>query len=101
MFYYNAINARTYSLVCLALVLIAITFPKRKEHPYKYNLALLLLTQTHIITCGVIAAFWLLEAYEIIKDKAFKERTYGFLIYSLGIIWLLAQLSGAGLGEVE
>lgn len=38
MFYYNAVNARTYSLVCLAIVLIDITYKNRKEHPYKYNL---------------------------------------------------------------
>lgn len=105
MFYYNAVNARTYSLVCLALVLIDITYKNRKEHPYKYNLQLLLLTQTHILTCGFIAGFWLVEVYEMIKDfgvkgsfikKEARNRLYGLLIYSFGIVWLLAQLAGIG-----
>lgn len=105
MFYYNAVNARTYSLVCLAIVLIDITFDNRKQHPYRYNLQLLLLTQTHIITCGFIASFWIIQLYELVKDfgilgafkkKDAKNRLYGFAIYSLGICWLLAQLSGVG-----
>lgn len=105
MFYYNAVNARTYSLVCLAMVLIDITYKNRKEHPYKYNLQLLLLTQTHILTCGFIAGFWLVEVYEMIKDfgvkgsfvkKQARNRLYGLLIYSFGIVWLLAQLAGIG-----
>lgn len=105
MFYYNAVNARTYSLVCLAMVLIDITYKNRKEHPYKYNLQLLLLTQTHILTCGFIAGFWLVEVYEMIKDfgvkgsfvkKEARNRLYGLLIYSFGIVWLLMQLAGVG-----
>lgn len=105
MFYYNAVNARTYSLVCLAMVLIAVTYKNRKEHPYKYNLQLLLLTQTHILTCGFIAGFWLVEVYEMIKDfgikgsfvkKEARNRLYSLLIYSFGIVWLLTQLAGVG-----
>lgn len=105
MFYYNAVNARTYSLVCLAIVLIDITYKNRKEHPYKYNLQLLLLTQTHILTCGFIAGFWLVEVYEMIKDfgvkgsfvkKEARNHLYGLLIYSFGIVWLLTQLAGIG-----
>lgn len=105
MFYYNAVNARTYSLVCLAMVLIGITYKNRKEHPYKYNLQLLLLTQTHILTCGFIAGFWLVEVYEMIKDfgvkgsfvkKEARNRLYSLLIYSFGIVWLLMQLAGIG-----
>lgn len=105
MFYYNAVNARTYSLVCLAIVLIDITYKNRKEHPYKYNLQLLLLTQTHILTCGFIAGFWLVEVYEMIKDfgvkgnfvkKEARNHLYGLLIYSFGIVWLLMQLAGIG-----
>lgn len=105
MFYYNAVNARTYSLVCLAMVLISITYKNRKEHPYKYNLQLLLLTQTHILTCGFIAGFWLVEVYEMIKDfgvkgsfvkKEARNRLYGLLTYSFGIVWLLMQLAGIG-----
>ena len=65
----------------------------------------MLLTQTHIITCGFIASFWIIQLYELVKDfailEAFKKkdaknRLYGFAIYSLGICWLLAQLSGVG-----
>lgn len=105
MFYCNAVNARTYSLVCLAMVLIDITYKNRKEHPYKYNLQLLLLTQTHILTCGFIAGFWLVEVYEMIKDfgvkgsfvkKEARNRLYGLLMYSFGIVWLLMQLAGIG-----
>lgn len=105
MFYYNAVNARTYSLVCLAMVLTDITYKNRKEHPYKYNLQLLLLTQTHILTCGFIAGFWLVEVYEMIKDfgvkgsfvkKEARNRLYSLLIYSFGIVWLLMQLAGVG-----
>lgn len=36
MFYYNAVNARTYSLVMMAFALIIITYETRKEHPFKY-----------------------------------------------------------------
>lgn len=105
MFYYNAVNARTYSLVCLAMVLISITYKNRKEHPYKYNLQLLLLTQTHILTCGFIAGFWLVEVYEMVKDfgvkgsfvkKEARNRLYGLMVYSFGIVWLLMQLAGIG-----
>lgn len=65
----------------------------------------MLLTQTHILTCGFIAGFWLVEVYEMIKDfgvkgsfvkKEARNRLYGLLIYSFGIVWLLAQLAGVG-----
>lgn len=110
MFYYNAVNARTYSLVCLAMTLVAITYDNRKEHPYRFNLSLLLLTQTHILTCGFIAGFWIVEVYEMIKDYGFSEsftkkearnRLYGLLIYSFGILWLLCQLAGIGVNSAK
>ena len=65
----------------------------------------MILTQTHILTCGFIAGFWLVEVYEMIKDfgvkgsfvkKEARNRLYGLLIYSFGIVWLLMQLAGVG-----
>lgn len=101
MFYYNAINARTYSLATLAMVLIMITYPNRKEHPYKYGLSLQLLAQTHILLCGFIGAFWIVWVYDTVteyrKSKNIdKNNIAAFLIYSASIVWLLMQLSGFG-----
>ena len=50
----------------------------------------------------------MVEVYEMIKDfgvkgsfikKQARNRLYGLLIYSFGIVWLLMQLAGVGASE--
>lgn len=108
MFYYNSVQARTYSLVTLAVILQVITYEKRAEHPYKHAIQLQLLTQTHIIMCGFIASFWLLWVYDIVHEngirvtkynKKAKEQLKALLLFSAFIIFLIVQLLGIGVQQ--
>lgn len=94
--YYNPVISRSYSLVALLIVLSAILYKTRREHPYRYLICLSLLMQTHVLILGFVGALvglFLLEEV-IIQFKANSaKRKLGILAIpfaSLGL--LLVQL---------
>ena len=69
MVYYLPVVARNYALIPLFLFLIAHYYDKRGEHPYKYSLSLILLSQTHVLMLGLCSVLFIFYLIEKIKDE--------------------------------
>ncbi len=69
MVYYLPVVARNYALIPLFLFLIAHYYDKRGEHPYKYSLSLILLSQTHVLMLGLCSVLFVFYLIERIKDE--------------------------------
>lgn len=85
--YYLSVIARSYCLIPLFLVLLAIFYEKRFEKPIIYGLLLGLIVQTNIIIIGlpaVMSAIWMFEIiYRFVKEKdkkLFIKRIIGLCI---------------------
>ena len=68
-FYYNGVIARDYSLIVLGLALIASTYKERFNHPIKYGLSLVFLSQSHFLAGGVVAIMVIGYFVEILFKK--------------------------------
>ncbi len=76
LFYQYGVIVRPYCLMILALVLVAIAFQTRNEHPWRFVLTLALLCETSaycLAISGGIAACWLIE---LIQEKHTYVKTY-------------------------
>lgn len=72
LFYQNAVISRPYGLMTLALLLMAITFEERREHPYRFVLSMILLCAVSgygLVIAGGVAAVWF---FEICSEKGWK-----------------------------
>ena len=67
--YFNPIVTASFSLLPLAVALIALTYEKRHESPLKYALSLALLTQTTFLISGLALALALAFIVEEITGK--------------------------------
>lgn len=67
--YFLTVISRNYSLIPLFLFLMAYYYPKQKEKPYHYAVALALLAQTHVLICGFCAGM----AFLFFKDNIWKK----------------------------
>lgn len=98
IYLYPAIS-RSYCLIALAIVFIAITYKTRKKSPIRYTLSLMLLAYTHVIMSALVGILYLDFFYEEIIRK-FKEKTknekrqilISLLIAIFGIVLLFLQL---------
>ena len=91
--------ARSYCLVPLALVLIAILYKNRHEKPIKYTLAILFLAYTHMLMWGLVGIlylfFFLEEIFYVKKTKKdVKNIIIALIIAFAGLIILFYMLSG-------
>ena len=98
IYLYPAI-ARSYCLVPLALVLIAILYKIRHEKPIKYTLAILFLAYTHMLMWGLVGIlylfFFLEEIFYVKKTKKdVKNIIIALIIAFAGLIILFYMLSG-------
>ncbi len=95
MLFYNSVVSRVYCLIHLLLCLIAIVYPKRKQHPIIYGLLIALITNTHIIMCGFVAAVGICMIADLFSDRkknTKKQNTLnvvGLGIAGIGVILLL------------
>ncbi len=92
MYFYSA-HSRCYSMIPLFLALIAVIYKNRHEKPYKYNILLFLLANTHAVmlpTAFLLLVFYVIEG---LKNKKYKKREVicSSLIGILGIIIFLLQ----------
>lgn len=99
--YFNSVISRTYCLIELFLVIIAVLYPKRKSHPIAYGLTVAGLANTHVCVSGFIGIIGIYMIYDLIKD--FKSNTkkqniseiIGLIISGIGVICLVLPLLGA------
>lgn len=100
MLYFNSVISRTYCLIGLLVILIAIVHPKRKKHPILLGILTALLTNTHIVMCGLVGGigiFMLIDLFAEWRRSSKKEnfcRIVGLVIAGAGVIALVLPLIG-------
>lgn len=92
--------SRNYCLIPLALALIAMYYPKRKEKMLGYCLSVLLLAYTHVLMlamAGLLYLFYFIdEIFYIKKTKEEKEKLIKVLaISAIGLVCLFLILVGS------
>lgn len=94
IFYQNGVISRPYGYMTLALFCMALTFQKRKEHPWRFVLAmafLCMLSGYGIVLAGGVALVW---TAEICVEKKWKLFSLPFWrdgrVHALGGLLLLA-----------
>lgn len=65
--YFNSVMVRPYCLIPLFLVLIAIMYKKRNEHPIIFGTLVALLANTHIMMCGLVGMLGIFMIYELVQ----------------------------------
>ena len=98
--------ARNYCLIPLALALIAMYYPKRKEKMLGYCLSVLLLAYTHVLMLSMVGILYLFyfidEIFYTKKTKADKKRlTIAIAISAIGLICLIFILMGSTTKNTE
>lgn len=98
IYLYPAIS-RSYCIIALALVLIAIFYKDRRQKKVQYVLSILLLAYSHVIMLGVVGMLYLFFFIEEIfynkKDKKeTKELLISLAIAGIGLLILVALLFG-------
>lgn len=97
----NSVMSRVYCLINLIVVLIALLYPKRKEHPVIYGFLIALLANTHICMSGfigIIGIFMLIDLFKDFKSKSIKQKTGEFIglgIAGVGVLTLVIPLLNA------
>lgn len=99
IYLYPAIS-RSYCLIPLALTLIAIYYPERKEKQIQYSLSILFLAYTHVIMLGMVGILYLLFFVEQVfftkkSKKDIKNLTIALIFTVIGILFLAFMLLGS------
>lgn len=99
LYWYTACS-RSYCLIFLAISLIAIFYPQRKEKPVQYSLSILLLAYTHVLMLGVVGILYLFffidQLIYLKKLKANAKKTIiAFSIAVIGLGLLVLMLMGS------
>lgn len=93
IYWFSAI-ARSYCLIPLAIVLIAITYKERKEKPIRYVLSIILLANTHIIMLALVGMLLLVFYLERLKEfKTNTSQENRKIIYSFIIVVVLLAVT--------
>lgn len=99
--FFNSVMSRTYCLINIFLVLIAMLFHKRKEHPVIFGTLVALLANTHICVSGFIGAMGLIMLHDIYCDwktnsaKKNMLNLTGLAIAGIGVLMLVIPLIGS------
>ncbi len=94
-FYILPVMGRNYSLVPLALALLAVLYKNRLKHPIKFALGLALLFQSHFLLAGLAGILTIFFIYDIIKSKQGKKCLLPIiLIVSASVILSLPMIIG-------
>ncbi len=94
LYTYSSI-ARSYCLIPLAIVLIAINYEKRHDKPLKYISSLLLLSSTHVIMFSMVGILFLQFFYDEIivrrnsNSKKQKKKIYLCLFISIVTLFII------------
>ena len=99
--FFNSVMSRTYCLINIFLVLIAMLFHKRKEHPVIFGTLVALLANTHVFVRGFIGAMGLIMLHDIYSDwktntaKKNVLNLAGLAIAGIGVLMLVIPLIGS------
>lgn len=94
--YLAPIFVRSYCLIALLFVLLAILYKKRYEYPVFYGLCIAALLNTHVMVCGLPLALLGIEFISLFKKKNSRKDILKILVIGiLGIIILILQLYGS------
>ncbi len=100
MIYINSIVSRTYCLIDLILVMIAIIYPERRKRPVLFGLLVALLANTHVMMCGLVGIYGIYMLYDLfsgLKSSTKKQNALkiaGLGIAGLGVAALVLPLLG-------
>ena len=86
--YFNPIIARDYALIPLAICLVCITYKNRHEKPLLYGLSLALLSQTHFLMYGLLAALAVMFIFEETTKKKPLSKVFTSIIICLAPVAL-------------
>ncbi len=96
--YSNSVISRNYCLIPLILCLIAIVYPKRKEHPIVLGLLTGILALTHVAFSGIVGAigiFMLVDIFSDWRNNTKKQNVLniaGLLTAGVGVLFLVLPL---------
>lgn len=96
--FYNSVTSRPYCLIALLLVLLSLTYSKRKEHPILFGTLVALLANTHICMSGLVGILGIQMIYELFKHRKESRlklsilRIIGLVIAGAGVITLILPL---------
>ena len=94
--YYCTVFARPYSIIYLMFVLLIIFYKDRYKYPILVGLILLVLSNTHLMVMGFIAALFLIEFWEIFKNKQnIKEKVVLLVFMFIGVLLFFLQIVGS------
>ena len=92
--YLYPVISRSYVLIPLFLIMIAIIYPNRKNNVLKYSMLLLLLSYTHVLMLGLALSLYFSLFIETILDykKINYKTVISFILSFLGLIILFLIL---------
>lgn len=100
LFYWSVVS-RSYCLIALLLVIIAIAYKSRNEQPVVFGLLVALLANTHIMMCGlvgIIGIYMIIDLFQLWKSSPMKKnilRLVGLAVAGIGVIALILPLIGS------
>jgi len=97
MSYYLPVIARSYALIPVLLFITADLYSKRHEHPYKYALVLILLSNTHPFMLALSGMLFLTFVFETFKQsenrRSFSDFAPALLLF-FNFAFLVLTLTG-------
>ena len=104
--YFMPVVSRSYALIPPFVLLNALLYGRRHQHPYAYGLSIALLVQTHLFVlpfAGVLSLVWLFEAisgYRKSRDARWLLRqAIGLFLPFVSLLLFLGQVSGANVSS--
>lgn len=97
----NSVISRVYCLIPFFMCLIALLYPKRREHPVLFGIVVGLLAPTHICMCGmvgILGIFMLIDLFKELKTSSVKKNIFsiiGLLCAGAGVLMLVLPLIGS------
>ncbi len=95
---------RSYGLIPPLLLWLAILYPDRQQKPVLYAIALFLLSQTHVLMCGMVGMLmllWTLERMPLLKAKQAKPFisfvSIGIMLAGVALLALLLPGMGSNI----
>ena len=95
LFFEYSVLSRPYGIIVLALILAAMSFPRKDTHPWPFVLSLTLLALTHAF--GLLAAFgltcaWLVDMKQNQTWKKFFSHVFNFSLFAPLLILLCSAI---------
>ncbi len=94
--YFFPVIARSYSILPVMIIMLAILYPKQKQYPLLYVLLLIFVANTHVIMYGFAFLLAAIFLYDNIREKnTDKIHAVSYAILIAGLAAVIFQLSGS------